>query len=124
MQTLGTVVVVALAVALLVIAVLLVRSRNPHPWPAIVAAMLTSGVCFTVGGGSGENAAGPSVATVIASIVGFLSVAAAIIALIPRPATLRHRGRRSCSRAGGIGLAGIGLLINLVPADLVEIHVR
>ena len=74
MQTLGTVVVVALAVALLMIAVLLVRSRNPHPWPAIVAAMLTSGICYTVGGGSGENDAGPSVATVIASIVGFLSV--------------------------------------------------
>ena len=96
MQTLGTVVVVALAVALLVIAVLLVRSRNPHPWPAIVAAMLTSGVCYTVGGGSGENAAGPSVATVIASIVGFLSVAAAIIALIPRSG--RWRARRSHHR--------------------------
>ena len=43
MQTLGTAVVVALAVALLVIAVLLVRSRNPHPWPAIVAAMRREG---------------------------------------------------------------------------------
>jgi hypothetical protein len=114
MQTLGTVVVVALAVALLVIAVLLVRSRNPHPWPAIVAAMLTSGVCYTVGGGSGENAAGPSVATVIASIVGFLSVVAAIIALIPRSGHAPPPRAPIVLSAGGIGLAGIGLLINLV----------
>ena len=114
MQTLGTAVVVALAVVLLVSAVLLVRSKNPHPWQAIVAAMLTSGLCFAVGGGSGEHAAGPSVATVIASIVGFLSVAAAIIALIPRSGNARPPRSPIVLSAGGIGLAGIGLLINLV----------
>ena len=114
MQTVGTVVVVALAVALLVIAVLLVRSRNAHPWPAIVAAMLTSGVCYTIGGGSGENDPGPSVAIVIASIVGFLSVAAAIIALIPRSGQAPPPRSPIVLAAGGIGLAGVGLLINLV----------
>ena len=114
MQTLCTVVVVALAVTLLVIAVLLVRSGNPHPWPAIVAAMLTSGVCYTVGGVSGEDAAGPSVATVTASIVGFLSVAAAFIALMPRSGTAPPRRSPIMLSAGGMGLAGIGLLINLV----------
>jgi len=114
MQTLGTIVVVALAVALLVVAVLLIRSKNPHPWPAIVAAMLTSGVCYTVGGGSGEDAAGPSVATVAASIVGFLSVAAAFIALMPRSGNAPPPRSPIMLSAGGIGVAGIGLLINLV----------
>jgi hypothetical protein len=114
METLGTVVVVALAVVLLVAAVLLVRSKNLHPWPAIVAAMLTSGLCFTVGGGSGENASGPSVATVIASVVGFLSVVAAILALVPRSGEAPPPRSPIVLAAGGIGLAGIGLLINLV----------
>jgi drug/metabolite transporter (DMT)-like permease len=114
METLGTVVVAVLAVALLVTAVLLVRSKNPHPWPAIVGAMLTSGLCFAVGGGSGENDAGPSVATVIASVVGFLSVAAAIIALLPRSGKAPPPRSPIVLAAGGIGLAGIGLLINLV----------
>jgi drug/metabolite transporter (DMT)-like permease len=114
METLGTVVVVALAVVLLVTAVLLVRSKNPHPWPAIVAAMLTSGLCFTVGGGSGEHAAGPSVATVIAAVVGALSVAAAVIALVPRSGKAPPPRSPIVLAAGGIGLAGIGLLVNLV----------
>ena len=114
MQTVGTLVVVALAVALLVVAVLLVRSPKPHPWPAIVTAMLTSGVCYTVGGGSGENDPGPSVAIVIASIVAFLSVVAAIIALIPRSGQAPPPRSPIVLAAGGIGLAGVGLLINLV----------
>ena len=113
METLGTIVVVILAIALLVTPVLMLRSKNPHPWPAIVGAMLTSGVCYTVGGG-GQEASGPSVATVIASIVGFLSVVAAFIALMPRS------GERSAPKspiilaAGAIGLGGVGLLITLV----------
>ena len=114
METLGTVVVVALAVGLLVTPVLLVRAKNAHPWPAIVVAMLTSGVCYTVGGGSGEDASGPSVATVIASVVGFLSVVAAIIALIPRSGDDPPPRSPMVLSAAGIGLGGVGLLINLV----------
>jgi hypothetical protein len=113
METLGTVVVVALAVALLVAPVLLLRSKNPHPWPAIVGAMLTSGVCYTVGGG-GQDASGPSVATVIASIVGFLSVVAAVIALVPRSGNAPPPRSPIMMAAGAIGLGGIGLLITLV----------
>ena len=99
METLGTIVVVILAIALLVTPVLMLRSKNPHPWPAIVGAMLTSGICYTVGG-DGQEASGPSVATVIASIVGFLSVVAAFIALMPRsgerptPEVTDHPGSR------------------------------
>ena len=93
METLGTVVVVILAVALLVAPVLLLRSKNPHPWPAIVGAMLTSGVCYTVGGG-GQEASGPSVATVIASIVGPCA------AFFGRHCPVSRRGRRS-SRCRG-----------------------
>jgi hypothetical protein len=114
MDTVGTIVVVAMAVALLVIAVLLVRSKNAHPWPAIVGAMLASGVCYTVGGGSGEDASGPSVATVIASVVGFLSVVAAVIALMPRSGNAPPPRSPIMLSAGGIGLVGIGLLVNLV----------
>jgi hypothetical protein len=114
METLGTIVVVALAVALLVAPVLLVRAKSAHPWPAIVLAMVTSGVCYTVGGGSGEDAAGPSVATVIASVVGFLSVVAAIIALIPRSGNAPPPRSPIMLSAAGIGLGGVGLLINLV----------
>ena len=114
METLGTIVVVALAIALLVTPVLLVRAKSAHPWPAIVVAMLTSGVCYTVGGGSGEDATGPSVATVIASVVGFLSVVAAIIALIPRSGDEPPPRSPMVLSAAGIGLGGVGLLINLV----------
>lgn len=114
METLGTIVVVTLGVALLVTAVLLVRSKNAHPWPVIVVAMLTSGVCYTVGGGSGADDAGPSVATVIASIVGFLSVVAAIIALIPRSGNDPPPRSPILLSGAGIGLGGVGLLINLL----------
>jgi ABC-type Mn2+/Zn2+ transport system permease subunit len=112
METLGTVVVVVVAVALLVIPVLLVRAKSAHPWPAIVVAMLTSGVCYTVGGGSGQGSS-PSVATVIASIVGFLSVVAAIVALIPRSGNAPPPRSPILLAASGIGLGGVGLLINL-----------
>jgi len=114
METLGTIVVVALAVALLVTPVLLVRSKSAHPWAAIVLAMLTSGICYTIGGGSGEDASGPSVATVIASIVGFLSVVAAIIALVPRSGDDPAPRSPIMMAAAAIGLGGVGLLINVV----------
>jgi len=113
MDTLGTIVVVALAVALLVAPVLLLRAKSAHPWPAIVGAMLTSGVCYTVGGGSGEGSS-PSVATVIASVVGFFSVVAAIIALMPRSGNAPPPRSPILLSAAGIGLGGVGLLINLV----------
>jgi hypothetical protein len=54
------------------------------------------------------------VATVIASVVGFLSVVAAIIALIPRSGEAPPPRSPIMLAAGGIGLAGIGLLVNLV----------
>ncbi len=46
-MSLGSVVIVLLAIALLATVVVLVRARNPNPWTPIVAAMVTSGICFT-----------------------------------------------------------------------------
>ena len=50
----------------------------------------------------------------IASIVGFLSVVAAFIALMPRSGNAPPPRSPILLSAGGIGLGGIGLLINLV----------
>lgn len=113
MTSAGTLLVVLLAVALVVVAVLLLRTRNGLPWPAILVASLTSAVCFTVGGGSGEDTSGPSIATVMGSIVGFLAVAAAIIALVPRRGTEGPPPRVALLLgAGGIVLGAIGLVLN------------
>jgi hypothetical protein len=54
------------------------------------------------------------VATVIAAVVGFLSVTAAVIALVPRSGKAPPPRSPIVLAAGGIGLAGIGLLVNLV----------
>ena len=64
-MSLGSLVVVLVAVALLAVVAFLLRSRNPNPWPSIVVAMLTSGICFTVGGDATEETTEPSVATVV-----------------------------------------------------------
>ncbi|MCW2828167.1 MAG: hypothetical protein JWQ67_1783 [Marmoricola sp.] len=108
-------VVVLLAVALLGTAVLLLRSPSRLPWPAIVVAALTSAVCFTVGGDSGRNDSGPSIATVMGSAAGFLSVVAAVLALVPKQS---HEGPAARTplllSVGGIVLGAIGLLLNLL----------
>ena len=106
------VVVVVVAVGLLVTVALLLRSRNAHPWSAIVVAMLTSGVCFTVGGESAEDAAGPSIATVVAGIVGALSVVAAILALAPRSGDAPASRVPMLMAAGGIAVGAVGLVLN------------
>lgn len=114
MHTVATLVVVALAVALFATAVVLFRSRSALPWPAIAVAMLTSAVCFTVGGSSAKDTSGPSVATVIASVVGFVSVVAAILALVPRSGESPASRSAIQLAAAGIVLGSIGLLVNLV----------
>jgi cytochrome c biogenesis factor len=112
MSSMSSVVIVVLAVVLVVVAALMVRSRNAHPWPAIVVVMLTSAVCFTVGSGSGTESAGPSIATVVGSVVGLLSMAAAITALVP------GSGEGPPSRvpiflaAAGMVLGALGLVLN------------
>jgi len=110
----GSVVIVLLAVALLVAAVMLVRSRNPNPWPPIVTAMVTSGVCFTIGGASAEDTTGPSVATVAAAVVGLLSVAAAIVALVPRSRQRPPSRLPMMLSIGGILIGAAGLVLNLL----------
>jgi drug/metabolite transporter (DMT)-like permease len=110
-MSLGSVVIVVVAVALLVTVALLIRSRA-HPWSTIVVAMFTCGVCFTVGGGSGEDDAGPSVATVVAAIVGLLSVAAAVIALIPRSSEVPPSRFPRILASAGIVIGALGLVLN------------
>jgi|EndMetStandDraft_8_1072994.scaffolds.fasta_scaffold98615_3 hypothetical protein len=109
---LGAVMIVILAVVLLVAAGLLVRARNTTSWPAIVVAMVTSGICFTVGGDSVTDASGPSAATVAASIVGLVSVVAAIIALVPRSEDAPPSRLATVLAAAAIVVGALGLVIN------------
>ena len=115
-MTVGSVVILLLAVALLVTAVLLVRSPSGLPWPAIVVAALTSAVCFTVGGGeAGKDATGPSIATVMASVTGLLSVIAAAVSLAPRRSHDNPASRTPIVlSAGGVALGALGLLLTLL----------
>ena len=106
------VVVLVLAVVLLVAVAVLVRSRNTNPWPPIVLAMVTSGVCFTVGGDSNADSSGPSVATVAAAVVGVLSVAAAIVAMVPRSPTAPPSRWPILLSAGAVVLGVAGLVLN------------
>ncbi|MCW2760627.1 MAG: hypothetical protein JWR85_828 [Marmoricola sp.] len=115
MPSVGALVLFVLAVALLVTAVLLVRSRSGLPWPAIGVAALTSAVCFTVGGDSQQDPGGPSVATVMASVAGFLSVVAAILALWPKRSHDVPASRMPIVlSSGGIALGAIGLLVSVL----------
>jgi hypothetical protein len=115
MLSVGSIVVLVLAGGLLVTAVLLVRSASGLPWPAIVVAALTSGVCFTVGGDSSTDASGPSIATVMGSLTGLLSVVAAVIALVPRGSHDSPAPRTPIVlSAGGIALGALGLLLTVV----------
>jgi drug/metabolite transporter (DMT)-like permease len=113
MSSLGSVVVVVLAVVLLAVAVLLVRSRQVTPWPAIVTSAIASGICFTVGGGdSTRGASEPSVATVVAAVVGILCVAAAILALIPRLGRPPFTRLPTLLASGAVVIAAVGLVVN------------
>jgi len=114
-MTVGSVVILLLAVALLVTAVLLVRSPSGLPWPAIVVAALASAVCFTVGGDAGKDTSGPSVATVMGSAAGLVSVIAAVMALVPKRSHDTPASRTPILlSAGGIALGALGLLLTLV----------
>ena len=109
---LGGVMIAVLAVVLLVAAVLLVRSRETTSWPAIVVAMVTSGICFTIGGDSTTEGSGPSPATVAASIVGVVSVIAAIIAMVPRSREAPPSRIATVLAAAAIVVGALGLVIN------------
>jgi drug/metabolite transporter (DMT)-like permease len=117
MTSVGTIVTFVLAVVLLLTAVLLVRSRSRLPWPAIGVCALASAVCFTVGGGSAQGTDGPGIATVMGSVVGFLGVASAIIALVPRRSPAQDGPAPRVPivlSAVGIVLGAIGLLVTLL----------
>jgi hypothetical protein len=116
MDSLGSIVLVLVAAALLVTAVLMARSSNGLPWPAIVVAALTSAVCFTVGGDSDKDASGPNLATVMGSLAGLLSIAAAVISLAPFAGSREGPGPRTpiLLAAGGIALGALGLLLTVL----------
>ncbi len=113
-MSVGAVVVVVIAVALLGAAVWLVRSRStdPHPWSAISIAMLTSAVCFTVGGDSAVNSDSPSIGTITAAVVGILSVVAGVLALIPRSRSLEPSRLPLRIAIVAIVIGAAGLLLN------------
>jgi uncharacterized membrane protein YozB (DUF420 family) len=112
MSSLGAVIEVVLAVVLLVAAAWLLRSRGVSPWPAIVVAAFTSGVCFTVGGDSARDASEPSVATIVAAIAGILTVVAAILALVPRVARPPFTRLPTLVASAAIVVGAVGLLVN------------
>jgi hypothetical protein len=113
-MSLGSVVIVIVAIVLLGSVAALVRSHSANPWSAIVVAMLVSGICFSVGGSSGKDDAGPSVATVVAAIVGLLSVAAAIRALVPRSSDESPTRVPMLLACGGIVVGALGLVLNQI----------
>jgi drug/metabolite transporter (DMT)-like permease len=108
----GSVVVVMLAVLLVVAAALLLRSRQPNPWPLVITAMITSGLCFMIGGDSTSDSREPTVATVTAAVVGVLAVASAIVAMIPRPRERTPSRVPVLMATAAIVVGGIGLLVN------------
>jgi hypothetical protein len=112
MSSLGSVVVVLIAVALLVVAALLLRSRSVMPWPAIIVAMVTSGICFTVGGDASKDTSEPSVATVVAAVVGVVSVGAAITAMVPRSHKAPPPRLPLLLSGAAIVVGAVGLLVN------------
>jgi drug/metabolite transporter (DMT)-like permease len=112
MSSPGSVVVVVLAVLLLVAAAWLLRTRLVTPWPAIVAAAVASGICFTVGGGSGRDATEPSVATVVAAVVGLLTLVAAIMAQVPRLAEPPFTKVPMYIAVGAVVIGAGGLVVN------------
>ena len=108
-------VLVLLAVALLAAAAHFVRSSSRLPWPAMVVAALASAICFTVGGDSERGATGPNIAIIMGSVAGFLSVVAAILALLPgRSRDVPASRTPVLLSASGIALGAIGLLLNLL----------
>jgi hypothetical protein len=112
MSSPGSVVVVVLAVLLLAAAVVLLRSSAVSPWPAIVAAAVASGVCFTVGGGSGRDATEPSVATVVAAVAGILTLVAAVLAQVPRVARPPFARMPTYVAVAAIVIGAVGLVVH------------
>jgi hypothetical protein len=112
MPSLGAVVVVVLAVALLAVAGLLVRSRQLSAWPPIVAAVVTAGICFTVGGNTDRGGSEPTLATVVAAVAGLMTVVAAVLALVPRVARPPLTRMPSLIATAAIVVGAVGLLVN------------
>jgi drug/metabolite transporter (DMT)-like permease len=83
MSTPLTILLIAVAIALVAGAVLTFLRGSGLPFPSLGLSALTAAVCFTVGGATGKNLRGPDVATVMGALVGVLTVAAAIISLVP-----------------------------------------
>ena len=111
--TLSNAVILALVVVLLVCAAVFFRSRNPHPWTAILVAAVAAGACFTVGGESATDSSGPSVATIFAGIVGLLCVVSGVAALVPRPVDRPAPQAPSILASSAVALAAVGLLLNV-----------
>jgi hypothetical protein len=115
MSTPLTVLLVAVAIALAVTAVLTLVRGGGLPYPSLGLAALTAAVCFTVGGATGEDLRGPDVATVMGALVGVLTVAAAIISLVPRDAETERPSLLPILVATGAVLVGsAGLVVSLL----------
>lgn len=113
MVTVSNAVVLAFVVGLLACSVVFLRSRTPHPWAAILVSGIAAAACFTVGGESATDSAGPSVATIFAGIVGVLCVAAGVVALVPRFPEGPPPHSPAILASSAIALGAVGLLLNV-----------
>ena len=112
MGSLGTVVVVLIALSLLVAAFLQLRS-GPLPFPAIITAALTCAVCYTVAGTVTSSGSGPSVPTVVGSLVGVLALVAMVLSLVPRrPESGGERRSPIVIAVAGTVIGALGLLVH------------
>jgi peptidoglycan/LPS O-acetylase OafA/YrhL len=110
MSTPLTVVLIAVAVAIAGGALVVLRTGSGLPWPLLGFSALTCAVCFTVGGATGADLKGPDLATVMGALVGVATIAAAIIALVPRDADVQGPSRVPpllATAAAVIGCAGL-----------------
>jgi hypothetical protein len=115
MPTALTIVLVVVALGLAVGAVVVLLRSDGLPWPSLGVAALVSAVSFTVGGATGADLKGPNLATVTGAFVGIATVAAAIIALVPRDADSQRPSRVPLVVAAVAAVVGAaGLVISLL----------
>lgn len=116
----GTTIVVVVALGLAVAAVVQLRS-GPWPFPALITGALTCSVCYVVAGLvylerlDPSADAGPSIPTVVGSLVGTMTLVAMIISLVPRPPE-KDNDRRSpiVLAAAGTLIGSGGLLLHVL----------
>ena len=114
MATPLTVLLIAVAVVLAATALWLLRSGNQLPWPTLGLSSLTCAVCFTVGGATGADLDGPDIATLMGALVGFATLLAAILALVPRDTARNPLRLPTLVGTVAVVVGSVGLVVSLL----------